>query len=540
MILLPVVARELRVVSRRPATYWLRFWAVVAVMVVFFITYKSGNMTLATKGKHLLNTLGILAMLFSLFSGVFLTSDCLSSERREGTLGLMFLTDLKPWDVILGKLSASSLHSVFGLFSIFPILALPLLMGGVSGEEFSRLILVFCVTIFFSLGIGMWISARCSEYRNAAVETLGIVMLFTVVFPILYAFTRCVFRIGDGPLFLLWPCPFTAYGTAFDYSYGRNFKQFWCSTGTLFLLGLIGIIRAGHVLPHSWKQENERAGGGSQKSSWVVIRCVKWCFEILRPKKPCLKQSVVERNPYFLVGIRDVSARMWMRVLFVCLGGIWGIGFVENLMTASARAQVVYTMAIVLILHVILKILISLEASRRMFDDRKSGAMELLLATPLTTDQFLLGQWNVMKWNYRWSLWLMTVINVAVLFDFQWSRAMTNASTYERFCLGVVLLGGIISLWLDCWALSWVGMLSGLKARRYYRGVFVTLAFVLGLPWISIFFFVMIQPSIKFGAQWIYIITYFVLGFIVSLLAGGMARRILKKHFRELVTGCGS
>ena len=37
---------------------------------------------------------------FALLTGPFLTADCLSRERREGTLGFLFLTDLGGFDVV--------------------------------------------------------------------------------------------------------------------------------------------------------------------------------------------------------------------------------------------------------------------------------------------------------------------------------------------------------------------------------------------------------------------------------------------------------
>ena len=47
------------------------------------------------------------AVLYCLLSGVRSTADCLSVEKREGTLGLLFLTDLKGYDVVLGKLATA-------------------------------------------------------------------------------------------------------------------------------------------------------------------------------------------------------------------------------------------------------------------------------------------------------------------------------------------------------------------------------------------------------------------------------------------------
>ena len=57
-------------------------------------------------GKALYTTLTGFAFGLCLLAGVLLTADCLSEEKREGTLGLLFLTDLKGYDVVLGKFMA--------------------------------------------------------------------------------------------------------------------------------------------------------------------------------------------------------------------------------------------------------------------------------------------------------------------------------------------------------------------------------------------------------------------------------------------------
>ena len=63
-------------------------------------------------------------------AGLFLTSDTLSEEKREGTLGLLFLTDLRGYDVVFGKLISHSTQALYGLLAAFPILGLTLLIGG--------------------------------------------------------------------------------------------------------------------------------------------------------------------------------------------------------------------------------------------------------------------------------------------------------------------------------------------------------------------------------------------------------------------------
>src|SRR5439155_20551509 len=104
---LAIVDRELRVAARRPATYRIRSGAVLATLAL--ITWKLFNFAwqnapVSQQGRSLFITLSVLAFAYCLLAGVRATSDCISEEKREGTLGLLFLTDLKGIDVTLGKL----------------------------------------------------------------------------------------------------------------------------------------------------------------------------------------------------------------------------------------------------------------------------------------------------------------------------------------------------------------------------------------------------------------------------------------------------
>src|SRR6516162_6600631 len=136
MSLLPIVERELRVASRRKSTFWMRTLLALAVVVIWFLLLLTSNSSTAEKGSILFIAIGVLALGFGLLAGIFLTADCLSEENREGTLGLLFLTDLEGYDVVMGKLIATSLHAAYSLVAVLPVLALPLMMGGVTAGEF--------------------------------------------------------------------------------------------------------------------------------------------------------------------------------------------------------------------------------------------------------------------------------------------------------------------------------------------------------------------------------------------------------------------
>lgn len=122
VIFLPIVERELRVAARKRSTFWVRISAAFTAMVIgggFLILSAVAGFAFATRslGSVLFGLLTWLCLAASLSAGLFFTADCLSEEKREGTLGFLFLTDLRGYDVVLGKLLATSLRCVYALCS---------------------------------------------------------------------------------------------------------------------------------------------------------------------------------------------------------------------------------------------------------------------------------------------------------------------------------------------------------------------------------------------------------------------------------------
>src|SRR5882672_10090756 len=168
MTFLPILARELRVASRRRVTYWIRTGAALAVMIIgtwlFLMMQNEPTQTIA---KVLFGVLTSCATLSAYLSGIRDTADCLSSEKREGTLGLLFLTDLRGYDVVIGKMTANSLNAFYSVLAVLPMMAVPLLLGGVGLGEFGRIALVTVNTLFFSLTLGLCMSAVSRSGRKA-------------------------------------------------------------------------------------------------------------------------------------------------------------------------------------------------------------------------------------------------------------------------------------------------------------------------------------------------------------------------------------
>jgi len=123
-----ILDRELKIAARQKSTRISRTLAPFLLATIWFIVCWTGSVRSAQQlGFQTLIATSILALAGALFAGAFLTADSISSEKREGTLGLLFLTHLRPADVILGKFFSTFTQAFYVLLAIFPVLALPLM-----------------------------------------------------------------------------------------------------------------------------------------------------------------------------------------------------------------------------------------------------------------------------------------------------------------------------------------------------------------------------------------------------------------------------
>ena len=127
MQFLPIVERELRVVARQPRTALKRTLTVGGALLMFLFCFLAFGQRVTTSqlGRDLTMALSWLGFFYCLLAGPLVTVDCLAREQREGTLGLLFLTDLRGYDIVFGKMAAASLQMLLGLAAALPVVALP-------------------------------------------------------------------------------------------------------------------------------------------------------------------------------------------------------------------------------------------------------------------------------------------------------------------------------------------------------------------------------------------------------------------------------
>lgn len=184
----PIIERELRSLSRSRQTVVTRFaigFIGIALTLLIAIVDYFDDTPQRNLGAVMLGFQTFFMLVFSIFSCLALTTDTISSEKREGTLGLLYLTDLKTIHIILGKISAGTFVAFLSIVSMIPVMSLSLLYGGVNLGMISKLFLVATNHLILSLVIGVFCSVLFEKPRTTQVSALLVVLGLQFGIPIL-------------------------------------------------------------------------------------------------------------------------------------------------------------------------------------------------------------------------------------------------------------------------------------------------------------------------------------------------------------------
>ena len=169
----PAFRRELLEMARRPATHVVRSLAVAVMAVVVWNAVEPLRLGEATSGRSLFIGLNRLVFAFLWIMGPLLTADCLSREKREETIGLLFLTPLRPIEVVLSKVAAHCLQGGSVLLAVVPVLVVPLLLGGITLPDIFRMALLQSAALALALTSGLLASSLCRDGLAARLTAIG-------------------------------------------------------------------------------------------------------------------------------------------------------------------------------------------------------------------------------------------------------------------------------------------------------------------------------------------------------------------------------
>lgn len=463
MAMLPVVERELRVASRRPLTYWGRVVAGLVAMGLFgwvMLMEEYGRFFFgAAVGPQVFSTLFGVATFLALFSGTALTADAVASEKRDGTLGLLFLTDLKGWHIAFGKLAATSVSAFYWMLALFPVLSLTWLMGGTTVETFLRSLVVLIFTLSFSLSIGLAVSTynRESSFAVGRAQLVMVLLAFGPKF-LVYAIAVGIKQLGQSEESMTqfietfdWASPYDAWART---SSSSGTWKFWSALGYTGFVATLAMTVAIRHLPYAWQDR--------PASTRKVPKPAKASTSV----RETMRRAWLDQCP---LGWRFLR-RWFRRDLIFSLLALWGIIGVIFLLIAvknwaDSFDEIFWPLYLVSSVagHLFLKAWFSNEAVRPWLEDRRSGAMEWLLVAPLSTREFLSSAWTALRHRFRIPFLMVVGFDFLGIIFLLPELEQTDTKFSNR--LVGFFLAREFFLFLDLLAIGWLGLWLGASSR---------------------------------------------------------------------------
>ena len=548
----PIVHRELLVLSRRRWFYWLRTGVGLAMVfvgvLVFTVTWNvAPNRNL---GTPLFYTVISMSYFICALIGPVLLADSVAEEKSAGTLGLLFLTNTRSHDIIAGKFAAFALPALHCLLAAVPIMATAFFLGGVTGGEFLRATAALLNLMFFSLAATMLCSVIAPTGRTAFGLALVLVLFCCGGLPSL------MLAWPNSTLSQLWIAKMLA-GPALAFCHSPDAmlaaipSTFRFALGTSHALAWMFLAAAACALPFHWRDRaNENRGLVSRVKETVAkfrrrpdprsSQIIGSKEQASSPPRNCsvpfpykskfkgIRHSLPDEAIAWLTHRRlgGTSAAWWLTMttaimISISTFAIWGGG-----LAGLAAVCVAYAM------HGVFKIWVGWVSSRAFAAERDSGALELLLITPLG-DNFIWRAW-LKGLRRRFLFPALTLVAFDLMIAWHLAVHVTPGDTHlEIFFLTLLAVPVFL---LDCYTLIWTGLWSGLSARNSTRACIRTMLWVLIVPG-AIFFNILAAAALSGGMNddlfILFVCVWAGVSFLVDLVFGTLAMIRLSHDCRK-------
>jgi ABC-type transport system involved in multi-copper enzyme maturation permease subunit len=182
----PIFNRELLTLPRRSRHYTLRAAYLGLLWVLAMTAWQSvvGWERTATLGDTarfgllLFQLLTVVQLTLLLFFSALSAANTITLEKDRRTFILILLTDLRNYEIVLGKLLGSLLQIFLFLAATVPVLMLLLLLGGVSVGQVLQAVAVLAGTSVAAGSLGCLVAL----WREKTFQSLALTVLFLVLY----------------------------------------------------------------------------------------------------------------------------------------------------------------------------------------------------------------------------------------------------------------------------------------------------------------------------------------------------------------------
>lgn len=415
----PIFEREVLTTPRRLSHYLMRSGFVAALLILFYSLRQAtiGFQDIVFAGDvasfsaMTFRVFALLQLTLSLFFSTLFSASLVAQEKDRRTLILLLMTDLRNYELSVGKLLASLLNVGVLLAVSWPVFCFLKLLGGVTWEQilWSQAIVLSATLAAGSWGclVAFW---REKTFQTLAISVLGIVVFLLAAHGLGVAVDRSLTAISpyDGLLRVLNPPELSQLGIV----------RVSAWTSVLVQLGLAGGLIATTILRlRVWNPSKEvhqsvaeaddvAAPAGVVETSVPVKK---------REHRHVWNQPVIWRE----MRTRAYGRRMiWIKLSYIVLTLVLAATS-WNQPTVEAQESLVLGMVSapafsLLGIGILSLLLCNAQAVTSITNERDGGTLQILLVTDLRPWEFMFGKIGGALWNAREMLLLPLLLTVAM------------------------------------------------------------------------------------------------------------------------------
>ncbi len=520
LVLSPVFFRELRAAARDKWTWRRRLiCAAVALLggVAIHGAQFGGLTAMATvKGLGMFQVLVWAIYCATFVAGTIFTADLLSGERRDGTMDLLLLTRLNPLELVLAKLLSASVETFSVLLGLMPFMFFPVMLGGVSLEAVVASVLVLMNSLFLSLVAGLVASALVQNGRAAMLISVFLCLVTALGGLGLAAGTHAAsdwawYSTVGLLLHAMGGTAFASLDSFLDYLLIQHLAGWF---GILLAVLLVRAASQGtNLLNRVWE--------------FLEARRVDAEKELRRGTR---SREGLDEDPvaWLMTRERLSSAFLWAVIALLCAVVVPASFLFTKWWLEPATVAIAC-----FVLHGSVKLWIALEATRRLAEDKRTGALQLMLATALTPKEVLRGLERGILRRFRKPMAVVLGIDLVFL-----ALALREGSASAEIV--VIVVQSMMIFFFDCFALVWMGLWDGASAANATRALIRTTLKILVLPWLLS---VMLASVLAIGAGpgissfYLLAASWFLVSYAANAGYYGISLNLLTRHVHELAAG---
>ena len=448
----PIFNREFRTVPRRDRHHTAR---VAALGLLWVIGITAWQATVGfTKDAALGETARFGILLFQIISFVQLTlllffsalsaASTVSQEKDRRTFVLLLLTDMRDYEIVLGKMLGSLLPIAILFAVTVPYFALVLLLGGVSGAQVTQAVVLMAATAIAAGSLG----ALVALWRERTFQALALAVLALVFYLFVVQGVGIAVRLltgADASMVVAWLDPFTAMlyvleppGTepAIPPAYGFAIAMLALSVA----LNAFGIWKLRKWNPSGEPVQQREAGDDDSDDSPEVRAKAHAAPGVARQ---------VWANPILWREIRTLAYGRRPLLVKVAYGVVIAlIAYFAVQQLHDPYAKPAFAAAYGLVPATVLSLLlVSAQAVTSITSERDGKALDLLLVTDVSPKEFVFGKLGGVLYNTK--EFILPPLIFAIYYAFAGALAYTREDEIaiaRNFIPMLCTLGAILIL----------------------------------------------------------------------------------------------